>query len=40
MEPVDDFLLETFETGDQRRFREELIPVGISSYLGDPIVSK
>lgn len=33
MEPVEDFALDIFETGDQRR--EELIPVGISSYLGD-----
>ncbi|KAA0709520.1 Integrin alpha-6 VLA-6 [Triplophysa tibetana] len=32
MEPVVDFLLDTFETGDKNR--EELIPVDISSYLG------
>nr|XP_055034531.1 integrin alpha-6 [Misgurnus anguillicaudatus] len=34
MEPVDDFSLDTFETGDQFRFKEDLIPVGISSLLG------
>ncbi|XP_051514484.1 integrin alpha-6 [Myxocyprinus asiaticus] len=34
MEPVDDFSLEDYETGDQNQFREDLIPLGISSYLG------
>ncbi|XP_066505205.1 integrin alpha-6 [Hoplias malabaricus] len=34
MEPVDNFLLDSFETGDQNEFDEKAIPVGISSYLG------
>ncbi|TRY86870.1 hypothetical protein DNTS_017251 [Danionella cerebrum] len=34
MEPVDDFSLETYETGDQSQHEQELIPVDISSYLG------
>lgn len=33
MEPVEDYILDTFETGDKNR--EELIPVDISSYLGE-----
>lgn len=31
MQPVDDFSIETYETGDQYK----LIPVDISSFLGD-----
>ncbi len=31
MQPVDDFSIETYETGDQHK----LIPVDISSFLGD-----
>ncbi|KAL7863552.1 hypothetical protein SRHO_G00125360 [Serrasalmus rhombeus] len=34
MQPVDDVTLDNFETGDQNEFNENLIPVGISSYLG------
>ncbi|KAI4893519.1 hypothetical protein NFI96_004259 [Prochilodus magdalenae] len=34
MEPVDDLYLENYETGDQNAYNEDLIPVGISSYLG------
>lgn len=34
MEPVDDFSLETYETGDDNQLQHELIPVDISSFLG------
>ncbi|XP_048032685.1 integrin alpha-6 isoform X2 [Megalobrama amblycephala] len=34
MEPVDDFSLETYETGDDNQHKHELIPVDISSFLG------
>lgn len=35
MEPVDDFSLEIYETGDHNQQQHELIPVDISSFLGD-----
>ncbi|XP_077103938.1 integrin alpha-6 [Siphateles boraxobius] len=34
MEPVDDFSLEIYETGDHNQQQHELIPVDISSFLG------
>ncbi|XP_051716682.1 integrin alpha-6 [Ctenopharyngodon idella] len=34
MEPVDDFSLETYETGDDNQLQPKLIPVDISSFLG------
>jgi len=35
MEPVDDFSLEIYETGDHNQQQHKLIPVDISSFLGD-----
>ncbi len=35
MEPVDDFSIETYETGDHNQRQHKLIPVDISSFLGD-----
>uniref|UniRef100_A0A8C2CYD5 Integrin, alpha 6, like n=1 Tax=Cyprinus carpio TaxID=7962 RepID=A0A8C2CYD5_CYPCA len=34
MEPVDNFFIETFETGDHNQRQHKLIPVDISSFLG------
>ncbi|XP_053487838.1 integrin alpha-6 [Ictalurus furcatus] len=34
MEPVEDFLLDPYETGDQNTFNEWSIPLTLSSYLG------
>ncbi|XP_058654599.1 integrin alpha-6 isoform X2 [Onychostoma macrolepis] len=34
MEPVDNFSIETYETGDHNQHQHELIPVDISSLLG------
>ncbi|XP_047658078.1 integrin alpha-6-like [Tachysurus fulvidraco] len=34
VEPVDNFLLDAYETGDQSEFSESRIPLTLSSYLG------
>ncbi|KAG9272282.1 integrin alpha-6-like isoform X1 [Astyanax mexicanus] len=39
MDPVTDYTLDSYETGDQNQYNEHLIPVGISSYLGFSIDS-
>ncbi|KAG7328849.1 hypothetical protein KOW79_007023 [Hemibagrus wyckioides] len=34
VEPIDNFLLDSYETGDQNEFSESRIPLTLSSYLG------
>lgn len=37
MEPVENFLLDSYETGDQNLFDERNIPLTLSSYLGKTV---